>query len=40
VYGFPPGKITFVTFSGSKVSKVKEAYADFGGSTAMPNPPR
>jgi hypothetical protein len=40
VYGFPPGKITFVTFSGSKVSKVKEAYADIGGSTAMPNPPR
>lgn len=40
VYGFPPGKITFVTFNGSKVVKVKEAYADIGGSTAMPNPPR
>jgi hypothetical protein len=40
VYGFPPGKITFITFTGSKVSKVKEAYADIGGSTAMPNPPR
>jgi hypothetical protein len=40
VYGFPPGKITFVTFNGSKVVKVKEAYADIGGTTAMPNPPR
>ncbi len=40
VYGQPPGKITFVTFSGSKVSKVTEAYANIGGSTAMPNPPR
>ena len=40
VYGFPPGKITFVTFNGAKVAKVKEAYADIGGSTAMPNPPR
>ena len=40
VYGFPPGKITFVTFNGSKVVKIKEAYADIGGSTAMPNPPR
>jgi|SRR5947209_6314993 len=40
VYGQPPGKITFVTFNGSKVVKVKEAYADVGGSTAAPLPPR
>jgi len=37
IYGDPPGKITFVTFTGSKVSKVKEAYANIGGSTAIPN---
>jgi len=30
VYGRPPGKITFVTFNGSKVIKVKEAYAGLG----------
>ena len=36
IYGDPPGKITFVTFMGSKVSAVKEAYADLGGSTAVP----
>jgi hypothetical protein len=36
VYGDPPGKITFVTFTGSKVTEIKEAYADVGGSTAAP----
>lgn len=36
IYGDPPGKITFVTFTGSRVTKVKEAYADLGGSTAPP----
>jgi len=36
IYGDPPGKITFVTFAGSKVTRVKEAYADIGGSTAPP----
>lgn len=36
VYGKPPGKITFVTFQGAKVSVVKEAYAGLGGSTAEP----
>lgn len=36
IYGDPPGKITFVTFTGSKVTSVKEAYADLGGSTAPP----
>jgi hypothetical protein len=40
IFGMPPGKITFVTFNGSKVVKVKEAYADIGGTTANPLPPR
>ncbi len=30
VYGHAPGKITFVTFNGDKVIKVKEAYAGLG----------
>jgi len=30
VFGQPPGKITFVTFNGGKVIKVKEAYAGLG----------
>jgi len=30
VYGTAPGKITFVTFTGDKVIKVKEAYAGLG----------
>lgn len=34
IYGEPPGKITFVTFANSKVVRIKEAYADVGGSTA------
>lgn len=36
IYGDPPGKITFITFTGPKVTQVKEAYADVGGST-VPN---
>ena len=36
IYGDPPGKITFVVFTGSKVTEIKEAYADVGGSTAAP----
>lgn len=40
VYGQPPGKMTFVTFSGSKVIKVKDTYAGLGGSTAPTLPPR
>jgi hypothetical protein len=40
IYGDPPGKVTFITFQSSKVSKIKEAYADIGGSTATPLPPR
>jgi hypothetical protein len=34
IYGMPPGKITFVTFGGSKVIKVKEEYAGLGIETA------
>ncbi len=33
IYGNPPGKITFITFQGSKVVKVKDTYASLGGST-------
>ncbi len=36
IYGDPPGKITFVTFVGDKVTGIKEDYADLGGSTAPP----
>lgn len=36
IYGQPPGKITFVTFNGSKVVHVKEDYAGLGGSVAGP----
>lgn len=34
MYGRAPGKLTFVTFTGSKVTKVKDMYAGLGGSTA------
>ena len=34
IYGQAPGKITFVTFSGSKVVKVKEEYAGLGVTAA------
>lgn len=40
IYGDPPGKITFVTFADAKVIRVKEAYADIGGTTASPVPVR
>jgi hypothetical protein len=33
IYGKPPGKMTFVTFAGSKVIKVKDEYAGLGGDT-------
>jgi hypothetical protein len=39
IYGEAPGKITFVTFDGSKVIRVKEDYAGLGGSTAGPKVP-
>ena len=39
IYGYPPGKITFVTFANGKVNKVKDSYAGLGGSTApQPKP--
>ena len=37
VFGTPPGKITFVTFIGDKVIKVKDSYAGLG--TDVQNPP-
>jgi len=40
VYGQPPGKIVFVTFSGSKVVKVKEAYAGLGSEVGPQPVPR
>jgi hypothetical protein len=40
VFGQPPGKITFVTFSGSKVVKVKEMYAGLGSQVESPPVPR
>jgi hypothetical protein len=40
VYGQPPGKITFVTFNGSKVIKVKEEYAGLGTEVADQPVPR
>jgi hypothetical protein len=38
VFGVPPGKITFVTFTGDKVIKVKEEYAGLG--TISHDPPK
>ena len=40
IFGQPPGKITFVTFNGSKVVKVKEEYAGLGTQVADPKVPR
>jgi hypothetical protein len=40
VFGDPPGKITFVTFGGEKVIKVKEAYAGLGAEVADKPVPR
>jgi hypothetical protein len=39
VYGQAPGKITFVTFRGDKVIKVKEAYAGLGTQVQTPQVP-
>jgi hypothetical protein len=36
IYGTAPGKITFVTFAGDKVTKVKESYAGLGTQVADP----
>jgi len=40
VFGTPPGKITFVTFGGEKVIKVKEEYAGLGTEVADQPVPR
>jgi hypothetical protein len=37
VYGQAPGKITFITFKGEKVMKVKEAYAGLGSQVQDPH---
>jgi hypothetical protein len=37
VYGEAPGKITFITFKGDKVIKVKEAYAGLGSQVQDPH---
>ncbi|MFB3778455.1 MAG: hypothetical protein ACE141_12630 [Bryobacteraceae bacterium] len=39
IYGKPPGRIVFVTFEGDKVIRVKESYANLGGSVAPALPP-
>ena len=36
IFGTPPGKVSFVTFSGSKVVKVKDEYAGLGGQVSGP----
>jgi hypothetical protein len=41
IYGEPPGRVTFVTFTGNKVVRVKETYAGLGGNIAeTPGPPQ
>lgn len=34
IYGQPPGRVTFVTFAGDKVVRIKDTYAGLGGSVA------
>jgi hypothetical protein len=36
VYGTPPGKISFVTFNGDKVIKVKDSFAGLGTEVQTP----
>jgi hypothetical protein len=41
IYGEPPGRVTFVTFTGDKVVRVKDTYAGLGGTIAeTPGPPQ
>jgi hypothetical protein len=40
IYGKSPGRITFVTFNGNKVIKVKESYAGLGAEASAPLPPQ
>jgi hypothetical protein len=37
VFGMAPGKITFVTFNGDKVIRVKESYAGLGTQVKDPS---
>ena len=40
-YGEPPGRVTLVTFAGPKVIRVRDTYAQMGGSVAViPTPDR
>ena len=40
-YGEPPGRVIFVTFGGAKVIRVRDTYANMGGSVAqIPTPDR
>ncbi len=39
VYGQAPGKITFLTFQSSKVTKIRESFAGLGGQTVQGPPP-
>ncbi|HEY2844915.1 MAG TPA: hypothetical protein VGJ09_14740 [Bryobacteraceae bacterium] len=40
-FGEPPGRVTFVTFAGPKVIRVRDTYANMGGSVAqIPTPDR
>jgi len=36
IYGEPPGRVTFVTFKSQKVVRVKDLYANPGGSVSAP----
>ena len=38
IFGTPPGKISFVTFTGAKVTKVKDEYAGLGSTVTEPRP--
>jgi len=39
IYGIPPGRMTFVTFAGPKVVRIKETYAGLGGTIAETGAP-
>jgi hypothetical protein len=38
IYGEPPGRVTFITFRGNTVVKVRESYGGLGGTVAPPLP--
>ncbi len=39
IYGLPPGKVSFITFSNGKVVRVRESYAGLGGETVPQQKP-